>query len=144
MRYLGLDLGSKTLGVSISDRNALIANGYKTIQYKSEDYDILIEELKKILDNESISLIVLGFPKNMNNSLGERANKTIQFKEKIESNLNIKVILEDERWTTMQAERMLIEADLSRKKRKKQIDKLAATIILQSYLDKNRKGEKNE
>ncbi len=144
MRYLGLDLGSKTLGVSISDRNALIANGYKTIQYKSEDYDILIEELKKILDNESISLIVLGFPKNMNNSLGERANKTIQFKDKIESNLNIKVILEDERWTTMQAERMLIEADLSRKKRKKQIDKLAATIILQSYLDKNRKGEKNE
>jgi putative Holliday junction resolvase len=140
MRYLGLDLGSKTLGIAISDREGIIASAHETIHFKEQDE--MLSEIKKIYNDNKINKIILGFPKNMNNTIGEKAKETIKFKEKLESYLNAEVILEDERWTTIQANNLLIKADLSRKKRKTKVDKLAATFILQSYLDReNRKGK---
>jgi len=141
MRALGLDLGTKTLGMAMSDKLGFMANTYKTIFFKNEAYDELLEPLKEIIEKEKVDVIVLGFPKNMNNTIGPRAQATIVFKEKLEEFLGREVILEDERWTTIQANNILIKADMSRKKRKKTVDKVAATFILQSYLDKNRKGD---
>lgn len=138
MRYLGLDLGTKTLGIAISDPNGIIASPLKTLKYNN--YDEILAELKTIIKEKQIAVIVLGLPKNMNNTLGPRAIETLEFKQKLEDFLGKNIILEDERWTTVQANNLLIKADMSRKKRKKSVDKLAATFILQSYLDKNRKG----
>lgn len=134
MRYLGLDLGTKSLGLALSDRLGLVASFYKNINYNDEDK--LLEEIKEIVIKENVEKLVLGLPKNMNNSLGERAEVTIEFKKKLEESLNLEVILEDERLTTKVAESILIQADLSRKKRKKVIDGLSAVVILQSYLDR--------
>ena len=139
MRCLGLDLGSKTLGIAISDRTNCIASVYKTIFFKDEDYSSLIEPLKEIIDKEEISTLVLGLPKNMNNSLGTRAMITLEFKEKLENNFHIPVILEDERLTSVISNNILISANVSRNKRKKKVDGMAAVIILQGYLDKMRK-----
>ena len=140
MRIIGLDLGSKSLGISLSDITGTIANTYKTIFFEDSNYDSLIEELNEIIKENKVEKIVLGYPKNMNNSVGERAQIALEFKKKLEDNLNMEVIMQDERLTTIQAENYMIEADISRKKRKQKIDSLAANIILQSYLDK-RKGE---
>ena len=136
MRYIGLDLGTKTLGISISDKLGLIASFYKTIEFKEEDYDSLIEPLKEIIKEYSISTIVLGLPKNMNNSIGFAGERSINFKKLLESKLGLEVILEDERLSSVEANNVMISADLSRKKRKKKVDALAATIILQRYLDR--------
>lgn len=138
MRYLGLDLGTKSLGLALSDRTGIVASFYKSIRY--EDEDKLIEEIKQIINQEQIDEIVLGFPKNMNNSVGFRGEETIRFKEKLEKEINIKVILQDERLSTRLAEGVLINADLSRKKRKKVIDGVSAVVILQSYLDRKEKN----
>lgn len=138
MRYLGLDLGTRTLGISLSDTTLTIASSYKTIRFNDSDYDSLLPELKKIVEDFKISKIILGFPKNMNNSIGDRGETTIQFKNKIEEYLNIEVILQDERLSTVEATHYMLESDISRKKRKKNIDSLAANIILQTYLDKER------
>ena len=138
MRYLGLDLGSKTLGISISDRTNTIASIYKTIFFKEDDYDSLIPELKNIVKEEDISVIVLGFPKNMNNTIGKRAEITLEFKKKLEDSIGIKVELMDERLTSVISNNVLISANVSRKKRKKKVDGMAALLILQSYIDKNR------
>ena len=134
MRYLGLDLGTKSLGLALSDRTGLIASFYKNISYTVEDK--LLEEIKDIVEKEHVEKLVLGLPKNMDNSLGWRSTETIEFKEKLEKMLDKEVILEDERLTTKIAENMLIDFDLSRKKRKKVIDGVSAVIILQSYLDR--------
>ena len=138
MRYLGLDLGSKTLGISISDRTNTIASIYKTIFFKEDDYDSLIPGIKNIVKEEDISVIVLGFPKNMNNTIGKRAEITLDFKKKLEDNIDIKVELMDERLTSVISNDVLISANISRKKRKKKVDGMAALLILQSYIDKNR------
>ena len=135
MRYIGLDLGSRTLGVAISDASGMIASSYTIIRH-NEEYDKLIDEVKKIVKEKNIDKIVLGFPKNMDNSIGIKGELSIDFKKKLEKELNMEVILQDERLTTRQAEVILINNDTSRKKRKKVIDALAATIILQSYLDR--------
>lgn len=137
MRYLGLDLGTKSLGLALSDRLGLVASFYKNINYNDEDK--LLEEIKEIVIKENVEKLVLGLPKNMNNSLGERAEVTIKFKQKLEDLLHLEVILEDERLTTKVAESILIQADLSRKKRKKVIDGVSAVVILQSYLDRKEK-----
>ncbi len=134
MKYLGLDLGTRTLGLSVS--NGLIATSLKTIRY--EDEDKLINELIKVIDEYKIDCLVLGFPKNMNNTIGPRALETLAFKEKLEQ-LNYKVELQDERLSTVSAHNYMIEADMSRKKRKEKVDALAATIILQTYLDRRDK-----
>ena len=139
MKYMGLDLGSKTLGIALSDDTLTIATAYKTLYFENEDYDTLIEPLKEIINNNNIKKIILGYPKNMNNTIGTRAKITEEFKQKIEKNLNIETILQDERLTSVISNNILIEANMSRKKRKKKVDSIAASIILQSYLDK--KGE---
>ncbi len=137
MRYLGLDLGTKTLGIAMSDELGIIASSFKTIRY--DDKEVLTLELKKIIDEYGIKVIVLGLPKNMNNSLGPRALETIEFSEELIRDLNIQVELQDERLSTVSAHNLMIEANLSRKKRKTKVDSLAATIILQNYLDKEGK-----
>ena len=140
MRCLGLDLGSKTLGIAISDRTNFIASVYKTIFFKDEDYSSLIEPLREIVLNEDIGTIVLGLPKNMNNSLGPRAMITLEFKKMLEKELDIPVVMEDERLTSVISNNILISANISRNKRKKKVDGMAAEIILQSYLDRLGKG----
>ena len=136
MRYLGLDLGSKTLGMSISDITGLIASNLGTLNFLDEDYDSLLLPLKKIIDDNEVEKIVLGYPKNMNNTLGTRAMITLEFKEKLERAFGIEVIMEDERLTSVISNNVLISADISRKKRKKKVDGIAAVLILQSYLDR--------
>ncbi len=138
MRYLGLDLGSKTLGISISDTTLTIANILKTIYFDKEDYDSLIAPLKEIVEHYDIQKIILGYPLNMNGTIGPRAEITIAFKKKIEENIKIEVILQDERLTSVISNQVLIDADLTRKKRKKKVDGIAANLILQSYLDKEK------
>ena len=134
-RYLGLDLGTKTLGVSVSDITNTIATTVGIIRFDSEDYEKTYEPLKKIIDEYSITDIVLGLPKNMNNSIGFRGEATLEYKRMLESWFSCNIITQDERLTTVQATNYMLEANLSRKKRKKKIDALAANIILQTYLD---------
>ena len=134
MRILGLDLGTKTLGIAISDRLGLIANPYKTIKYENEEQ--LLLELDQIINKEKVEKIVLGNPKNMNNSETLASNRSIEFKEKIEQRYNLEVILIDERLSTKEAENILISSNMRRDKRKTVIDSVAATIILESYLNR--------
>lgn len=136
MRYLGLDLGSKTLGVATSDSTKTIAGAMTTLTFLDEDYFSLLEPLGKIIKEYEIEKIVLGLPKNMDNSIGSRANITLEFKEMLEKAFDIEVIMEDERLTSVISNQVLIAADMSRKKRKKKVDGIAAQIILQSYLDR--------
>ena len=138
MKYLGLDLGTKTLGLAISDPLGIIATSYKILRH-DEDYDSLLPMLKEEIEKNHIEALVLGFPKNMNNSVGERGEIALAFKEKLEEEFQLPVYMQDERLTTRQAESLLISNDTSRKKRKKVIDSLAATITLQSYLDRKEK-----
>ena len=139
MRYIGLDLGSRTLGVSLSDPSGLIASSYTVIRH-NEEYDRLVTEVKKIVEEYKASEIVLGLPKNMNGTIGSKGELSYKFKEMLENSIGIPVNLEDERLTTVEATNLLIKNDTSRKKRKKVVDSMAATIILQSYLDKYKKN----
>ena len=135
MRYLGLDLGSRTLGISISDNTGLIASSYKTIRH-NEEYDKLLDEVVNIVKEKEIEGIVLGFPKNMNNTIGPKGELSKEFKEKLEKILDIPIYLQDERLSTKSATDLLITGNVRRKDRKKVVDSVAATIILQSFLDK--------
>jgi len=137
MRYLGLDLGSRTLGMAVSDSLGMFASSYKIVRHE-EEYERLIDDVIETVNEKKIEAIVLGLPKNMNNTIGPKGELSFQFKKMLEEKLSIPVYLEDERLTTRQAENILIKNDTSRKKRKKVIDSMAATIILQSYLDKNK------
>ena len=137
MRYLGLDLGSRTLGVAKSDALGMIASSYTVIRH-NEEYDRLLTEVVKLVEELGIDAIVLGFPKNMNNTIGPKGELSKEFKEKLEKMINIPVYLQDERLTTKSATDMLITGNVRRNDRKKVVDAVAATIILQSYLD--RKG----
>lgn len=137
MKYLGLDLGSRTLGVAISDTTKTIATKYDVIRH-NEEYDRLLDDVYNIVKAENIEKIVLGFPKNMDNSIGFKGQLSIEFQKKLEEYINIPVVLQDERLTTKEAESVLIKNNTSRNKRKKVIDSLAATIILQEYLDKEK------
>lgn len=131
MSVLGLDLGAKTLGVAISHTN-IIANPYKTIRYNN--YDSLLNEVLNIINKEKVEKIVLGLPKNMNNTSGEAALRSISFKEKLSKLVDIPIILVDERLSTIEAENILLTNDMSRRKRKSVIDSAAAMIILDTYL----------
>lgn len=137
MRYLGLDLGSKTLGMALSDASGLIASPYQVIRH-NKNYEQLLSEVKRVVEEKNVQEIVLGLPKNMNNTIGEKGNLSLLFKSQLEDLLKIPVHLQDERLTTVEAQNILLKQDASRKKRKQVIDEVAATIILQSYLD--RKG----
>ncbi len=133
MVYLGLDLGTKTLGISKS--NGVIATNYKTIRHNS-DYDYLIFELVPIIETLKVEKIILGFPKNMNNTSSSMTNIVLEFKKKLEDKFHLEVILEDERLTSKISNQVLINSDLSRKKRKDVVDGVASVVILQSYLDR--------
>ena len=140
MRYLGIDLGSKTVGLAMSDLTGTIASTFITIFFKDEDYKSTIDEIKQKVEEYDIKKIIKGHPKNMNNTLGERALITTEYKNMVEEKLDVPVIMFDERLTSVISNSILIEADMSRKKRKKKVDSIAAQIILQDYLNK----EKNE
>ena len=135
MRYIGLDLGSRTLGVSLSDPSGIIASSLTVIRH-NEEYERLLLDVQKIVNEYKVDKIVLGLPKNMSGTIGPKGELSYKFKEMLENKLGIEVILEDERLTTVEATNLLIKNDTSRKKRKQVVDSLAATIILQSYLDK--------
>lgn len=132
MRIMGLDVGEKRIGVAVSDPLGYTAQGISTV--KRED----IEELKKIVSDYDIGEIVVGLPKNMDGSIGDQGKKVLDFVEKLKQEIDLPMITWDERLTTKEAEGVLLKADLSRAKRKKVIDKLAAVLILQSYLDSHR------
>lgn len=142
MRYLGIDLGSKTVGLAISDPTLTIASSLKTIFFDNEDYKSTIKEIKEIVTLYDVKKIILGLPKNMNNTLGERAQITIEYKKLLEEEISIPVEFLDERLTSVISNSILIEADMSRRKRKKKVDSIAAQIILQDYLNKEK--NKNE
>lgn len=139
MKIVGLDLGSKTLGVAVSDPSMTIATKLSTIIFANNDFDYAINELFAILKGVEINCFVLGLPKNMDGSLGFQAQSSINFKAKLEEKFNKEVILWDERLTSKMAESVMISANLSRKKRKTKVDFVAATIILQSYLDSRKR-----
>ena len=141
MRYLGLDLGTRTLGLSLSDTTFTIASTLKTIRFNENDYEFLLKELESIIKEYNITKMILGYPKNMNNTIGERCETTLEFQKMLIDRFNIEVILQDERLTTVEATNYMLQADISRKKRKNKVDSLAANIILQTYLDKERGGK---
>ncbi|MFS0672898.1 Holliday junction resolvase RuvX [Ornithinibacillus sp. 179-J 7C1 HS] len=135
MKIMGLDVGSKTIGVAISDELGWTAQGLTTIKWDETDIHSADNQLKTIIEEHNITKVVIGLPKNMNGSIGERGEASKRFADHIEKVYNLPTVLWDERLTTMAAERVLLEADVSRKKRKKVIDKMAAMMILQGYLD---------
>lgn len=134
MRCLGLDLGTKTLGVAMSDKSNMIASPYKVLRWDGENYELLLNDLDNIISDNNITDLVLGLPKNMNNTLGFAAERSLKFKEVLEKHYSMEVHLIDERLSTVEATNYLLDADMSRKKRKKVIDGVAASIILDTYL----------
>ncbi|MBC1521013.1 Holliday junction resolvase RuvX [Listeria aquatica] len=139
MRIMGLDVGSKTVGVAISDAFGWTAQGIETISIDEVAKQFGYNRVKELAEENDVEKIVVGLPKNMDNSLGSRAESSKKYAEVLEARTGIPVVLWDERLTTQAAERTLLEADVSRKKRKLVIDKLAAVMILQSFLDANNK-----
>lgn len=136
MRYLGLDVGSRTIGVAVSDPFGWTAQGLEIIKIDEANSEFGLERLAQIIDEYKVEKVVIGLPKNMNNSEGPRAQMSREFGQMIIEKFGLPIDFVDERLTTVQAERMLIEAgDVSRAKRKKVIDKLAAVLLLQNYLD---------
>ena len=134
MKYIGLDLGSKTCGVSKSD-TGLIAGQLTTIRFKSDDYNEAVDKIIELLMEEKPDIVVMGYPLLENDDEGPRAQLSKQVAEIIEEESGFKVVLQDERYTTKDAEEFLIAANVSRKRRKKVIDQQAAVRILQYYLD---------
>lgn len=144
-KIMGLDVGDKTIGVAISDMLLFTAQGRTTVMREAIKKDI--DQLIDFIISDTVKIIVVGFPKNMNNTVGPQAEKTLKFVEKLQKKIkysdrlddrDIEVVMWDERLTSVAAERAMIEADLSRAKRKKIIDKMAAVYILQGYLDSRR------
>lgn len=135
MRIIGLDLGEKSLGVAISDELQIIASPLTTFYFKNNDYNKALNFIIELCKKENVKEVVLGLPKHMNGDLGIRANISFEFKKLLEENSDLKIILKDERLTTSYANKLMLEADLSRKKRKALKDELAAQVILQDYLD---------
>ena len=134
-KILGLDLGTRTIGIAISDALEMIASAVETHRFKEDDFDSALNRVVEIVKEKKVSKIVLGYPKHMNGDIGDKALLCEDFKNKLVEALGIEVILVDERWTTKLATNRLLEFDLSRNKRKQIIDKMAAVVILQNYLD---------
>ena len=136
MRLMGLDYGSKTVGVAVSDPLGLTAQGVETVWRKQENkLRQTLARIEELISEYQVERIVLGYPKNMNNTIGERAEATEQFKEDLERRTGLEVILWDERLSTVEAERILMEIGVRRENRKQYVDKMAAAVILQNYLD---------
>ena len=139
MTYLGLDLGSKTLGLSISDRTGLIASSLEVLRYST--YDELLSMLEHVINDRKVDALVLGNPLNLDGSISKRSEETFKFMDLLKERFSLDIYLQDERLSTVEAERMLIDNNTSRKNRKKVIDKIAATIILQTFLDRRGNGK---
>ena len=136
MRILGLDYGSKTVGAAISDPLGITAQGVETVWRKQENkLRQTMARIEELISEYQVERIVLGYPKNMNNTIGERAQKSLEFKEMLERRTGLEVIMWDERLTTVEANRTLMEASVRRENRKQYLDQLAAVFILQGYLD---------
>ena len=136
MRILGLDYGSKTVGVAVSDPLGLTAQAVETIWRKQENHlRQTLARIDELAAEYQVERIVLGYPKNMNNTIGERAEKALEFQQLLEKRTGLQVIMWDERLTTVEANRTLMEASVRRENRKKYLDQLAAVFILQGYLD---------
>ena len=136
MRIMGLDYGSKTVGVAISDPLKITAQGIETIQRKEENkLRKTLARIEELAKEYEVEKIVLGFPKNMNNTIGDRAEKSLELKAMLERRTGLPIVMWDERLTTVEAERTLIESNVRRENRKKYVDKIAAVFILQGYLD---------
>lgn len=136
MRILGLDYGTKTVGVAVSDALGLTAQAVETITRKEENkLRRTCARIEELIAEYSVEKIVLGFPKHMNNDIGERAEKALEFRDMLQRRTGLEVIMWDERLTTVEAERTLIESKVRRENRKKHIDQIAAVFILQGYLD---------
>lgn len=136
MRIMGLDYGSKTVGVAISDPLGLTAQGIEIIRRKSENHlRQTLARIEELVAEYQVEYIVLGFPKNMNNTIGDRAEKSLEFKQMLERRTGLTVFMWDERLTTVEANRTMMEAGIRRENRYKYVDQLAAVFILQGYLD---------
>ena len=138
MRIMGLDVGTHTIGMAISDELGLTAQGLKTLKRKSMEEDF--KEIAEVIHQFGIEKIVVGLPKNMNGSLGKQAEFVLEWIGVLKDNVRVPVVTWDERLSTVGASKVLLEADVSRKKRKQVIDKLAAVLILQGYLDQSRRS----
>lgn len=141
MRIMGLDYGSKTVGVAVSDALGITAQGIETVCRKSENkLRQTMARLEELIEQYEVGKIVLGLPKNMNNTMGDRAEKTLEFKAMLERRTGLPVIMWDERLTTAGAQRTLIEGEVRRENRKQYVDKIAAVLILQGYMDSVKRG----
>lgn len=136
MRTMGLDFGSKTVGVAISDALGITAQGIEIVRRTSENkLRQTLTRIETLIQEYEVGKLVLGFPKNMNNTIGDRAEKSLAFKEMLERRTGLEVVMWDERLTTVEANRTLMESNVRREDRKKYVDQLAAVYILQGYLD---------
>ncbi|MDE5867777.1 MAG: Holliday junction resolvase RuvX [Anaeroplasmataceae bacterium] len=136
MKYVGLDLGSKTLGIAISDELGMIARAVETFRFPEDAYEHAANHLIHFCEKEKVERVVLGLPKHMNGDQGIRAQISYDFKAMLESKSNLKVILEDERLTTILVDKAMLESNMRRKDRKEKKDEMAAVVILQNYLNK--------
>lgn len=135
MRYMGLDLGNRTCGVAFSDPMGIIATSHGTIRFREKDLQKCLENVIILISEKKVDKVVLGNPINMNGTIGPQAEYVQEFKKMLEESANIEVLLYDERLTSVEVNKIMITADLSRAKRKDKVDTLAATLILQSFLD---------
>lgn len=135
---MGLDVGDKTIGVALSDPMFLLAQAKETIKRKKASLDI--QRLLEIIDENDVNLIVVGLPKNMNNTIGPQSMKVMSFIDLLKKQTDVEIVYEDERMTTIQSESVLIDMKVRRENRKQYIDKIAATFILQTYLDRRKNG----
>ncbi len=139
MKILGLDLGTTTCGMAVSDPSEILATGIETFRFEPSNFELPLDYVKKFIDNNKIGLVVLGYPKNMDGSIGFQGQLVLDFKSRLEAMTNVQINLWDERLTTRMVTQAMISGDMSRKKRKENVDRLAATVILQSYLDSRRR-----
>ena len=138
MRYIGLDLGNRTCGVAISDPTGMIATAVDTVRFREKDLQKCLECVIMLIEQKNAQKVVLGYPINMNGTLGPQSEYVLEFKKMLEESTGLEVILYDERLTSVEVNKIMISADLSRSKRKTKVDTLAPTLILQSYLDSKR------
>lgn len=136
MKYIGLDLGSRTLGVAISDALGMLARAHDTFRFEDDRYDLAVNYTIELCKKEGVNTVVLGYPKHMNGDAGVRAQISEDFKKSIEESSDIKVVLADERLTTVIVNRAMISGNVNRKDRKQKKDEMAAVVILQNYLDR--------
>lgn len=136
MKYIGLDLGSRTLGVAISDALGMLARAHDTFRFEDDRYDLAVNYTIELCKKEGVNTVVLGYPKHMNGDAGVRAQISEDFKKSIEEASDIKVVLADERLTTVIVNRAMISGNVNRKDRKQKKDEMAAVVILQNYLDR--------